>query len=231
MARAAVIRHLAFEDLGLLEPLLRQRGYDCQTLEAGVDDLSAAADADLLVVLGGPIGVYEQDVYPFLRTELDLLQRRLTAQRPTIGICLGAQLMACALGKRVYPSGVKEIGWGPLTITDAGLHSPLAPLADGTAVLHWHGDTFDLPDGAGLLASTDLVKHQAFSLGNFGLGLQFHLEADPAKLERWYIGHACEISATAGVDVPLLRRQAAEHAAKLVPAAEAVFRNWLDGVV
>jgi len=143
-----VIQHLAFEDLGSFEPVLREHGMAITSLQAGVDDIAPAIDAaDLVIVLGGPIGVYEHEVYPFLTTELQALKQRMQAQRPTLGICLGAQLMAQAAGGRVYPGGTKEIGWGTLVLNDAAERSPLRHLKD-TAVLHWHGDTFDLPPGA-----------------------------------------------------------------------------------
>ena len=151
------------------------------------------AAADLLVVLGGPIGAYEEELYPFLADELRVIERRLAAGRPVLGICLGSQLMARALGARVYPGTGKEIGWAPLQLTAAGRDSCLAPLGGGAPVLHWHGDTFDLPKGASLLASTPRYKNQAFAWQRHGLALQCHIEATAAGLERWYIGHACEI--------------------------------------
>src|ERR1700744_18182 len=148
------LRHVAFEDLGAFETTLQDGGYTIRYADLGLDDLSSFEAPDLLAVLGGPIGVYENDLYPFLNDEIALIGRRLQAGLPTLGICLGAQLMARALGARVYPGRGKEIGWKPLTLTAAGRES-LAPL-DGLPVLHWHGDTFDLPDGAANLASTDL---------------------------------------------------------------------------
>jgi GMP synthase (glutamine-hydrolysing) len=117
MSRTAVaIRHLAFEDLGCFGPVLKQAGYQVQYCDIGVDDLGTIdpVKTELLVVLGGPVGAWEEDKYPFLRPEIDLLERRLAADRPTIGICLGAQLMARALGARVYPGREKEIGFAPI---------------------------------------------------------------------------------------------------------------------
>jgi GMP synthase (glutamine-hydrolysing) len=225
------VRHVAFEDLGSLAPLLAERGHAVEYLEAPLDDLGAVDPlaADLWVVLGGPIGVYETAAYPFLERELALLRRRLAARRPTLGICLGGQLMASALGARVYPSGVKEIGWAPVDLTAAGHASCLRHLA-GTDVLHWHGDTFDLPAEAELLASTPACRHQAFRLGDFALALQFHGEAVASALESWFVGHACEIAATPGLDVAALRAATTRCADKLRDSGRAAFGEWLDGV-
>ena len=230
MKTVLALRHVAFEDLGSFAPLLAERGYALRYAEAGYEDLAALdplAD-DLLVVLGGPIGVYEDEAYPFLRDELALLQVRLKADRPVLGICLGCQLLAQALGGAVYPGGRKEIGWGPLTLTVAGLESPLAALADGTPVLHWHGDTFALPADAVLLASTELYPHQAFAWGQRALGLQFHLETTARSLERWFIGHASEIAQTPGLSVSALRAATAHHAALAETRGRRCLSAWLD---
>jgi len=180
---AIVIRHVLFEDLGLLAALLDERRYRIDYLDAGVDDLTDArvTDADLLIVLGGPIGVGDLTTYPFLHQEIDLLASRLDQRRPTLGICLGAQLIATALGAPVRPSGSVEIGYAPLTLTNQGRRSPLAAI-EHTPVLHWHGDRFETPDGAVNLAATDHTPNQAFSLDDHVLALQFHLEVDHTQL-------------------------------------------------
>src|ERR1700743_576111 len=122
------IRHVAFEDLGGFEAPLAEAGYAIRYADMGVDAIAGFGAPDLLVVLGGPIGVYEDDLYPWLKDEIALIAARLKAQKPTLGICLGAQLMARALGARVYPGRAKEIGWKPLTLTSAGAKI-LAPLS------------------------------------------------------------------------------------------------------
>jgi GMP synthase (glutamine-hydrolysing) len=230
MKTVLAIRHVAFEDLGGFAPVLTERGYAIQYLEAGWDDLTTLDPlaADLLVVLGGPIGVYEEEAYPFIHDELSLLQARLEAGRPTLGICLGGQMIARALGAKVYPGGHKEIGWKPLILNDAGRASPLAMFADGAPALHWHGDTFDLPEGATLLASTDLYPHQAFTWGHRVLALQFHIETTAKGLERWFIGHACEIAGTPGLDVSTLRTATARYALKAEIRGQQCLKVWLD---
>jgi len=210
--------------------VLAQRGYRAEYREAGVSPPTAAdwRDAALVVVLGGPIGVYEADRYPWLAHEIAGLRERLGRRLPTLGICLGAQLMAAALGARVYPGPVKEIGWGELALTDAGHRSCLAALGDAP-VLHWHGDTFDLPEGATRLASTALTPNQAFAVGDHALALQFHVEADGAAIEPWLIGHTCELG-QAGVSVNALRARSIEVATRAAQAGAQALGAWLDGL-
>lgn len=222
---------MGFEHLGSLVPLARRWGYRIRYLEVGVDPLEDVdPDApELLVVLGGPIGVNDEKDYPFLRAELALVEARLAGDGPVLGICLGAQLIARALGARVRSGPSKEIGWGPVTLTDAGRASCLEPLGGGQPVLHWHGDGFDLPEGATLLASTPAFPNQAFSRRN-ALALQFHVEAVPQEIERWLIGHAAEIAATPGISVKAIRADTARHGAGLEAAAAEIFRAWFDEV-
>ena len=230
--RAVVVRHVAFEDLGSFAGPLAERGCGIRYLEAGVDGLDAAADADLVVVLGGPIGAGDERQYPFLADEVRLIERRLAADRPTLGICLGAQLMALALGARVYGAGRKEIGWGSLSLSAAGAASPLARLApDHVSVLHWHGDTFDLPRGAFHLASTDVCENQAFGWAERALALQFHPEVTAAGLERWFIGHTLEIETTPDISVAQLRDATRRFAPALERQGPEFFRQWLARVL
>jgi GMP synthase (glutamine-hydrolysing) len=227
---AIAIRHVPFEDLGILEDALSRASYEVRYREAGLDDLGAAdlAEANLLIVLGGPIGAYEEDRYPFLADELRAIERRLRLGAPTLGVCLGAQLLARALGAPVYSGPTREIGWDGVQLTDAGLRSPLRHLG-GTSVLHWHGDTFDLPAGAELLASTAAYRNQAFRIGPSLLGLQFHAEVVSSRVEQWLIGHASELAAN-GVDPRTIRADTARCGAALDMAGRRLFAEWLSGL-
>lgn len=227
--RALALRHVPFEDLGILAPLLADRGFETTLLDAGVDhiDKDAVAAADLVIVLGGPIGVYDDDRYPFLRSSKAALAARLASGGATLGICLGAQLLAEALGAEVRPTGAVEIGYSPLGLTPEGRESVLAPL-DDELVLHWHGDEFAIPAGAQSLAHTPGFPHQAFAVGRT-LGLQFHLEADHRVIERWLIGHAHELHHH-GIDPRTIREQAHALGPRLETLATRVLTDWLDAV-
>ena len=229
MPSCYVLRHVPFESLGLLEPLLVERSFTVQILDVPVTELPKAAlrDAELLIVLGGPIGVYEEHLYPFLTEELEVIESRLRQNKPTVGICLGAQLIARALGARVYPGGTKEIGWSPLSLSNAGMQTALAEVA-GQHVLHWHGDTFDLPVGATLLASTEVTPHQAFSWQKAAFALQFHLEVTARDLEAWYVGHTAELSGWGQMTIPELRAAGQKYAPMLAPHATRALRAILD---
>lgn len=228
--KCLVIRHVAFEDLGVFADSLASRGFELHHLQAGVDEATEAdwLNTDLAIVLGGPIAAWETDRYPWLDRQTSLLRARLAAGGATLGICLGAQLIASALGARVYPGPVKEIGWAPVSLSPAGLAGPLRAL-DGVPVLHWHGDTFDLPEGSALLASTAHTPHQAFEAGGHVLGLQFHPEVDPRHVEAWLIGHTGEL-AQAGIDLATLRADTARFGTAPASAGRTLMSAWLDRI-
>jgi GMP synthase (glutamine-hydrolysing) len=229
MKSAIAIRHVQFENLGTFETVLANAGYAVRYHD--IVDAPPAFDpiaADLVVVLGGPVGVYEQNAYPFLLKEREILKARLDANRPTFGICLGAQLVAAAMGAKVSPSGVREIGFSTVSLTEAGHASPLGHLAD-VPVFHWHGDTFEIPAGAVRLAATDLCKNQGFARGPKILGLQFHPEPDAADLERWLVGYAGDLAA-AGIDPRMLRTEAARLCPAMRKAAREMVVTWLGGL-
>ena len=235
---AVVLSHLAFEDLGTLEAPLRERGFDLEMIEGAKASfpLTQAQSCDLMVILGGPIGVYEQEEYPFLVDEIACVRERLTAKKPTLGVCLGAQLMAAALGARVYPGAQgAEIGWWPLEAAGAKTPEWFRPLVEpGLAVFHWHGDTFDLPEGAELLASSEKYANQAFrmgdsAVGDYALALQFHPEVTAKGLESWYVGHACELNQS-GIAPNDLRADSRRLEGALAEANRHFWNLWLDCV-
>lgn len=230
---ALAIRHVHFEDCGILIETLLERNFGIRYVDVGRHDLREidVSEADLVIGLGGPVAVYDADLYPWIHHELALFERCLTLRKPVIGLCLGAQMLAKALGARVYPGPVKELGWKSLTLTDEGRDSVIAPLgAEHTSMLHWHGDTFDLPAGARLLASTAEVPNQIFQWQKHAIGFQCHPEIQAKDIESWLIGHACEIAAHGKVSVGELRRDTVRHAPLLNRQARQVFENWLAQV-
>jgi GMP synthase (glutamine-hydrolysing) len=233
--KAVVFSHLPFEDLGSLEPELARRGFTVETIDVPTANfpLPAAERCDLLIVMGGPIGVYDSSEYPFLAGEIATISRRLAARKSTLGICLGAQLMAAALGARVYPGGRgPEIGWFPIqSVGTQPIPDWFAPLvASDLRLFHWHGDTFDLPAGAQHLARTQLYENQAFAVENYALALQFHPEVTESGLERWYVGHTCELHQKS-ISVRQLRAEAHKHATALLNPATQFWKLWLDYIL
>ncbi len=183
-----VLQHAEAEGMGLLEPLCRELGiawHLCRPY-AGETIPPATQPYQGVVILGGPMNVDEAERYPFLEEEVKLLQQAYRRQLPTLGICLGAQLMAKAAGARVTHGPSPEIGWFPVQMTEAGRSDPLfAGFPTEFMAFHWHGDTYELPAKAVQLASSAQYAQQAFRLGDQAYALQFHLEVTPEIVERW----------------------------------------------
>jgi GMP synthase (glutamine-hydrolysing) len=227
-----VIEHLAIEHPGTLKPALEANGYEVVSIPAAAirKFRERAAEADLLVVMGGPIGVYDAPEFPFLTDEIAIMRARLAEKRPVLGICLGSQLMASALDAKVFSGadGV-ELGWAPVQLTAQGRQHPLAAIAgNDSPVLHWHGDTFELPQGATLLASTSRYAHQAFAIGNYGLALQFHVETDAAELEQWFVAFAGDIRKLGPGTLSKLRADTAKYASDLSERNARFVSQWVS---
>lgn len=176
--RAHYLQHVPFEGLGSIKPWLREAGYTItNTRFFDAPDLPDAWEIDLLVVMGGPMSVNDEDELPWLVQEKRFIRAIIEKGKPVLGICLGAQLIASSMGARVYRNTVKEIGWFPVQgIPSAAPNFRFPP---SMRVFHWHGETFDRPTGATLLAKSEGCQHQAFQIGRSVIGLQFHLETTP----------------------------------------------------
>ena len=228
--RAQIFQHVPFEGPGALAPWLRRAGFRLATTRLDQSPgLPDPAGVDFLVVLGGPMSVNDESRHPWLPEEIRYLRRYLATGKPFLGVCLGAQLLATALGARVYPNPVKEIGWFPVTgcrhAHPCAFHFP-----DTAEVFHWHGETFDLPAGAVHLARSAACANQAFQVAA-AIGLQFHLEATPATaramvrnaraelVDRPGIQSAAGILAAPPLRYAALHRLMASVLAHLLPAA------------
>ncbi len=231
MTRTAVIlQHDPSIHLGNIGPVLVEHGYELRIVDASTEDVSAIdpAEADLVVVLGGEMGAYQTDEFPFLQAEQDLLRARLDAERPTLGVCLGAQLMAGALGQRVYRGDTMQIGYRRVEPTEAGVDSPIRHF-DGVPVVEWHGDTFELPEQATLLASSSDYSNEAFAIGDYALAVQFHPEVTDEMHETWVADGYNELDELA-IDPEALRRDRELHSARMQEASRAAFSEWLSSL-
>ena len=185
------LQHVPFEGLASIRGWIERGGHKigCTRLYAG-DGFPRPETVDLLIVMGGPMGVHDIGQYPWLVAEKAFLRAVIGADKRVLGICLGAQLIADVLGARVYPNGQKEIGWFPVTRSEDAGASVLGRLLPAEFMaFHWHGDTFDLPPGAVHLGRSAVCRHQAYAVGERILGLQFHLETTPESA-RELIEHA-----------------------------------------
>lgn len=185
--RVLAFRHVPFEGAGLIEAVLDAHHIDLEYADLYVPGAAMpdVAQYDGLIVLGGPMSV--NDHLSYLRAEMEMLCAEVSRGRPVLGICLGAQLLARALGAEVRRNPVKEIGWYEIECTPAGLGDRLLGEVSRETVFHWHGETFELPAGAELLATSERCRNQAFRVGERAYGLQFHLEVTPEMISDWCV--------------------------------------------
>lgn len=231
MKSALIIRHVPYEGVaGYREPI-EAAGYALDRIDVG-DPAFATLDLctpDLLIMMGGPMGVYETDRHPWIACQLRRLAVRLEADRPTLGVCFGAQMMAAAMGGEVYAGPRKEVGFHPVTLSPDAGPTPLRHLED-VAVLHWHGDTFTLPEGVELLASSAIYAHQAFRRGPNLLALQFHAEmGEDARFGEW-VRQWPESVVEAGHDCASFQVEHDALGPVAVAAGRRMIAEWLAGV-
>lgn len=229
-----VFRHSDSSSLGNLEKAIIDRGlqYDMQTAyKCDLKNFDALKD-DLVIFLGGNCGVYQADLFPFMNDEMRIIEDRVKKDLPVLGICLGGQLIAKALGADVKQGEQgMECLWSPIELTDKGENSVLAHLgSDKTNMTHFHRDTFDLPAGATLLGSTKLYRNQAFSYGNNILGLQFHPEVNYDIVTNWEINGMSGMAARGDLDLLEVRKDTARYMDNLIKQADQFMHAWLDQI-
>ena len=226
--RIVVLQHVDCEPPAAYLPVLADAG-PVLTIRLGVDELPGPEGIDAIVAMGGPMGVNDIADHPWLRNEVDFIADVLSHGGATWGVCLGAQLLAAALGARVYPGPAPEVGVDEVTLTAEAAGDPVfAALPAALPALHWHGDTFDLPDGAARLASSPHYQNQAFRHGS-SYGLQFHLETPAALAQRWLelAGYRNSLQAALGEEgEKTLLADLRSREAEILAAATTAMTRW-----
>ena len=237
MARPKILvfQHVPYEPLGTLDPLLKASGFRIRYVNFGRDagQRPALDKYAALIVLGGPMNADQIDTYPNLRTEVDILREALDRDMSVLGICLGAQLLAKALGGQVTRNDRREIGWYDVELTDAGAEDPvLSTFARRQTVFQWHEDGIELPAGSSVhLASSPASPVQAFRHGEHAYGFQFHLEADASLIDRWLRvpAHRQVLAEEAGhIDADAIRARTTTEIERLQSLSEATFSRWIE---
>lgn len=227
MPQATIFMHVPFEGPAAIRDWLSQKGFVIHEVQTWtVANWHSLALPDWLVIMGGPMAAWDDTAYPWLAEEAAFIRRCIDAHKAVLGICLGAQLIARTLGARVWKNAHREIGWWPVTATHAGQTHPLGALfCTSPSVLHWHGDTFDIPAGAVHLAQSEACANQVFAYGDHVLALQCHLEMRRPHVER--LAHFCADELATGGPYIQSADKVLDPAAPFA-ASEALLRQLLD---
>jgi len=234
MPKLLVFQHVAHEILGTLDPLLRDSGCRIRYVNFsrgnhGIPDLK---NYDGLIVLGGQMNVDQVEEYPYLIPELEAIKEAIDLDIPLLGICLGSQIVAKALGADVSRNNCKEIGWYDVNVTDEGRIDPLvSKFKEVERLFQWHGDTFDIPDGAVRLATSEKCGNQAFKYGNKIYGFQFHLEVDEAMIHRWLLAptNQKELEELKGIiDPDHIRKETPDYIKDLMSLSDKTFGEFIN---
>jgi GMP synthase (glutamine-hydrolysing) len=233
MAKIYVLQHHPVENLGTMADALEGSALAWQYIRVndGQPVPASMKNAGGLIVMGGPMGVYQTDRYPWLRDEMRLIEDAIKSDLPVLGVCLGAQILAAALGAKVdrNPNG-KEIGWHPIRLSDSAKDDRLMrDLPAAMTPFHWHGDIFDLPPGAVSLASSDKTPCQAFRHGDKTYGFQFHFEATRESVEAMAAAFAKEL-VRENIPADTMIAQADEFLPRLTTIADTVFTRWASPI-
>ena len=229
---ACVLQHISCEPPGIFSVLLRQHGIAVETFEPGAGDaLPDWREVDLVLAMGGPMGVYDEADHPWLAAEKDWIGAAVRSGVPYLGVCLGAQLLAASLGAKVHAGAAPEVGVLPVMLTSDGRADPVfAALGEAITALQWHGDTFGIPAGAVRLARSGAYPNQAFRFGEVAYGVQFHVEVTGWMLEQWQYVPAYRASAEAvlgAAGFEALARDFHSASASMTDSAERMFTGWL----
>ena len=232
--KVLVFQHVPFEPLGTLDPLLKEAGFRIRYVNFGrePEQRPELARYEALIVLGGPMSADQINTYPNLLTEVEIIREAVEDGMSVLGICLGAQLLAKALGGSVARNAVREIGWYDVEMTEAGLVDPvLSTFAPTQEVFQWHEDGIELPESCELLATSPASPVQAFRYGDHAYGFQFHLEANRPLIERWLAvpAHAETLEEEVGhIDPNAIRARTDSSIGPLQALSKATFSRWIE---
>jgi len=232
MKKVLFFRHIKIEGPGLIGEILKSKGIPFEIVDV-YEDASFPETLDnlgALFFLGGPMNVYEENSYPFLEQENVFIKKCIDAGIPIFGICLGAQLIAKALGAHVKKGKEKELGWGTISLTSEGANDPLFKnMEKNVPVFQWHGDTFDIPEGAVHLAASDKCVNQAFRYGKMVYGFQFHCEVSQGMGLEWTKAYEDELQTlTYPLSYGDMEKMAATYEEKTIKAGTAMFERFIS---